>query len=42
MHRKEHWEQVYTTRGGQDVSWFESLPAVSIQLLDAAGLSVHT
>jgi hypothetical protein len=42
MQRKEHWEQVYTTKGDQDVSWFESLPAVSIELLSAAGLSVHT
>ena len=27
MHRKDHWERVYTTKGERDVSWFESLPA---------------
>jgi hypothetical protein len=42
MERKEHWEQLYGTKGEQDVSWFESLPAVSIELLNAAGLSAHT
>ena len=42
MHRKEHWERVYTTRGEQDVSWFESLPAVSLQMLEASGLKPDT
>lgn len=39
MQRKEHWERVYTTKGEQEVSWFEPLPAVSIELLEAAGLT---
>lgn len=30
MRRKEHWEFVYTTKAEQDVSWFESLPDVSL------------
>jgi SAM-dependent methyltransferase len=42
MQRKEHWERVYTTRGEQDVSWFESLPAVSLQMLEASGLTRDT
>lgn len=42
MHRKEHWERVYTTKGEQDVSWFESLPAVSLEMLDASGLTRET
>ena len=37
MLRKEHWERVYTTKGEQDVSWFELLPAVSIELINACG-----
>ena len=37
--RKAHWESVYQTSAEQEVSWFEPLPAVSLQLLDAAGLS---
>lgn len=39
MQRKEHWESVYTTRGERDVSWFEALPAISIEMLDAAGVT---
>ena len=42
MHRKDHWERVYTTKGEQDVSWFESLPAVSLQMLEASGLTRET
>lgn len=42
MQRKDHWERVYTTKGEQDVSWFESLPAVSLQMLEASGLTRET
>ena len=42
MQRKDHWERVYTTKGEQDVSWFESLPAVSLQMLEASGLTPAT
>lgn len=39
MRRREHWNAVYATKGETDVSWFESCPTVSLQLLDAAGLT---
>lgn len=42
MQRKDHWERVYTTKGEQDVSWFESLPALSLQMLEASGLNRDT
>lgn len=42
MDRKQHWERVYTTKGEQDVSWFEELPAISIEMLEAAGMSRET
>ena len=42
MERQAHWNGVYATRGERDVSWFEALPAVSLELLDAAGLSADT
>lgn len=42
MQRKEHWERVFTTKGEQDVSWFEALPAISIQMLEAAGMARDT
>lgn len=42
MDRKQHWETVYETKGERDVSWFETLPAVSVQMLEAAGLTADT
>ena len=39
MERKGHWEHVFTTKGEQDVSWFESLPALSLEMLEASGLT---
>ncbi len=39
MQRKDHWEHIYTAKGEQDVSWFESLPSVSLQLLEASGMT---
>jgi SAM-dependent methyltransferase len=42
MERKEHWERIYTTKGERDVSWFEALPAISLEMLDAAGVTRET
>lgn len=42
MDRKQHWDTVYTTKGESEVSWFEALPAVSLRLLEAAGLTRDT
>jgi len=42
MQRKEHWERIYTTKGEHDVSWFETLPSISIQMLHAAGVTQET
>jgi hypothetical protein len=42
MGRDEHWNRIYTTKTDDQVSWFEPLPAVSLQLLHSAGLSKHS
>lgn len=42
MERREHWNQVYATRAEEHVSWFEPSPAVSLQLIHAAGLTEQT
>lgn len=42
MNRKEHWHDVFTTKGEQDVSWFEAWPAMSLQMLESAGLAPDT
>jgi SAM-dependent methyltransferase len=34
-----HWDAIYASRGEQDVSWFEAFPAVSLRMLEAAGLT---
>jgi trans-aconitate methyltransferase len=40
--RKEHWEQVYGSRSERDVSWFETVPELSIQMIEAAGVNADT
>jgi len=42
MDRKAHWQQVFTTKGEQDLSWFEMLPAMSLQMMESAGLGPDT
>jgi Methyltransferase domain len=42
MDVKEHWESLYSTKGEHDVSWFELLPAVSIRMIESAGLTMDT
>lgn len=38
MDRREHWERVYQTNAETGVSWFQPEPAMSLRMLDAAGL----
>jgi SAM-dependent methyltransferase len=42
VHRRDHWERVYQTKGDEDVSWFESLPVISLEILEASGLTRET
>jgi SAM-dependent methyltransferase len=37
--RKAHWENVYTTKGEKEVSWYQENPAPSLALIALAGLS---
>ena len=37
--RRSHWENVYTSKGEAEVSWFEDTPELSLQLLREAGLT---
>ncbi len=34
--RKAHWDTVYTTKGENEVSWFQDNPAPSLELIDLA------
>lgn len=38
MDRKHHWERVHQTKAETGVSWFQLEPAMSLRMLDAAGL----
>jgi SAM-dependent methyltransferase len=40
--RSEHWEGVYRTKGEREVSWFQETPAISLQLIRAAGATPHS
>lgn len=35
--RQAHWEAVYTSKGEQEVSWFQENPAPSLELIAQAG-----
>jgi SAM-dependent methyltransferase len=36
--QQPYWENVYRTKGERDVSWFEESPAISLDLIHAAGI----
>ena len=38
--RQAHWQKVYTTKGEQDVSWFQESPTISLDLIGATGAGV--
>jgi SAM-dependent methyltransferase len=35
--RQNHWEKVYTTKGENEVSWFQETPAPSLELIELVG-----
>jgi SAM-dependent methyltransferase len=37
--RTAHWQNVYTSKGEKEVSWFQESPAPSLALIDLAGLT---
>ncbi len=39
---KIHWESVYTTKGENQVSWFQDSPALSLDLIDLAHPSLQS
>ena len=41
MNRAEHWDGLYTSKRDLDLSWFEDVPAVSLAMLDAAGVTAR-
>jgi SAM-dependent methyltransferase len=39
--RQAHWDNVYTTKGEKDVSWYQDSPTPSLDLIALTGLSGH-
>ncbi len=35
---REHWNQVYATKGADQVSWFEAVPRSSLAMIESLGL----
>src|SRR5688572_26061088 len=40
--RQQHWNTIYKSRKERDVSWFEALPAVSLEMIAAIGVKPDT
>ncbi len=39
FNRKNHWEGVYTQKAPTEVSWYQTTPALSLQLIASAGIN---
>ncbi len=37
LERQSHWQNVYQTKGERDVSWFQEVPAISLDFIRATG-----
>ena len=40
--RQDHWDNVYTTKGENEVSWFQESPAPSLELMTIAGATLRS
>jgi SAM-dependent methyltransferase len=41
MGTREHWQQVYETKSPNEVSWYQTSPTLSLELIQATGLDHH-
>jgi SAM-dependent methyltransferase len=42
MDTRDRWNAIYATTSDRQLSWFEPLPAVSVRMMEAAGLTHET
>ena len=42
LDRRAHWENIYTTKGEREVSWFQEFPALSLDLIRSTGAAAHS
>lgn len=38
--RQGHWDNVYTSKADDSVSWFEQTPSISLEVIEAAGIGL--
>ncbi len=38
LERRAHWQNVYQTKGEREVSWFQEMPTISLDLIRATGV----
>jgi hypothetical protein len=38
LERQIHWQNVYQTKGERNVSWFQEMPTISLDLIRATGV----
>lgn len=41
MERKEHWENVFSTKTEKEVSWYQQYPKISVDFITALGLPLE-
>lgn len=39
LERQTHWQNVYQTKGERDVSWFQEIPTISLDFIQATGVA---
>jgi cyclopropane fatty-acyl-phospholipid synthase-like methyltransferase len=42
FNRQAHWQNVYKEKGEYQVSWFQERPAISLELIEAAGVKPNS
>jgi ubiquinone/menaquinone biosynthesis C-methylase UbiE len=40
--RQAHWQNLYLTKAENEVSWFQATPAISLEMIDAAGIDTDS
>src|SRR3954471_5677130 len=42
VHRRQHWDNVYSTKASAEVSWYQPVPAISLSLIHASRAGLDT
>jgi len=42
LDRRNHWQKIYSDRQSNEVSWFQSYPAISLRMIEQTKISKHS